>query len=129
MNNVSPRLELQPGLAQVKGDRILLQQVLMNLITNALEAMKEGAPKILTIRSSTKTPDMVTVSVSDSGIGIDDTKKDKVFEPFYTTKHDGLGMGLRICQSIIEEHDGKIWVDNNQGGGATVSFFLKALPQ
>ena len=71
-------------------------------------------------------PGMIIVSVSDSGTGIDEAKKDKLFEPFYTTKKDGLGMGLRICRSIIEEHGGRIWFENNTDKGATFSFSLKA---
>jgi hypothetical protein len=69
---------------------------------------------------------MVIVSVSDSGTGIDEAKKEQVFEPFFSTKKDGLGMGLRICRSIIEEHDGRIWAENNPDGGATFSFSLEA---
>jgi len=126
MHNVSLFLELQPDLAQVRGDRIHLQQVLMNIITNALEAMKGCPSRTLTIRSSMTAPDMVTVSVTDSGTGIVAREEDSVFEPFFTTKPDGLGIGLRICRSIIEEHDGRIWAENNPVGGATFSFSLKA---
>ncbi len=71
-------------------------------------------------------PDMVTVSVSDSGPGIAEERQELVFEPFVTTKKDGLGLGLTICRSIIEEHKGRIWADNNPTGGATFSFSLKA---
>ena len=73
-----------------------------------------------------QSPDMITVSVSDSGTGVDEANKNKVFQPFFTTKKDGMGMGLRICQSIIEEHSGRIWVENNPAGGAIFSFSLKA---
>ena len=73
-----------------------------------------------------QSPDTITVSVSDSGTGIDEAMKNSLFEPFFTTKQDGLGMGLRICRSIIEELGGRIWVENNPGGGATFSFSLKA---
>ena len=69
---------------------------------------------------------MIIVSVSDSGTGIDEARKDKVFAPFFTTKKDGLGMGLHICRSIIGEHDGRIWVENNPDAGATFSFSLRA---
>ncbi len=126
MENILANLYLQPDLLPIRGDRISLQQVLMNLIANAMEAMRESSLKTLTIRSTMQSPDMVTVSISDSGTGIDDAKKDKVFEPFFTTKKDGLGMGLRICRSIIEEHGGRIWVENNPVAGATFSFSLKA---
>jgi two-component system sensor kinase FixL len=71
-------------------------------------------------------PDIVTVSVSDSGTGIDKAKQEAVFRPFFTTKKDGLGFGLSICRSIIEEHGGRIWGENNPTGGATFSFSLKA---
>jgi len=128
MQNVSISLVLQPDLARVKGDRVRLQQVLVNLITNALESMQKKTTKILTIRSKMQAPGEVTVSISDSGIGINAAKKDDVFKPFYTTKKEGLGMGLRICKSIIEEHGGRIWAENNPDAGATFSFSLKTLP-
>ena len=118
-------LDLQPDLAPIGGDRVQLQQVLMNLINNAGEAMRENSSKTLRIRSTMQSPDIVTVSVSDSGRGVDETKKDKFFEPFFTTKEEGLGMGLRICRSIIEEHGGRIWMANNPDAGATFSFSLK----
>jgi PAS domain S-box-containing protein len=117
-------LDLQPDLSPIRGDRIQLQQVLMNLVSNAIENMKQSFPKKLSILSTMQSPDMITVSVSDSGTGVDEANKDKVFQPFFTTKKDGMGMGLRICQSIIEEHSGRIWVENNPAGGATFSFSL-----
>jgi C4-dicarboxylate-specific signal transduction histidine kinase len=125
-DKISLNLELTPDLAKVKGDRVHLQQVLLNLITNALEAIKESSSKILTIRSSLRAPDMVIVSVSDSGPGISDAIKDIVFKPFFTTKKGGLGFGLAICRSIIEEHGGKIWIENNPDKGAKLAFSLKA---
>jgi len=126
LGKASLRLDLKPDLAKVRGDRIRLQQVLLNLVTNALEAMKERPSRILTIRSTMDAPDMVTVNVRDSGTGIDEAKKDAMFKPFFTTKKDGLGFGLAICRSIIEEHGGRIWAENNPSGGATFSFSLKA---
>jgi len=125
INGVSLRLDLQPDLANVKGERVHLQQVLLNLILNALEAMKGKSPRILMIRSRMTESDMVTVSVIDSGKGIDEAKKESMFNPFVTTKKDGLGMGLSICKSIIAEHDGRIEVANNPVSGATFSFSLK----
>jgi len=126
LNNVTLRTELAPAVADVGGDLIHLQQVLLNLLTNALEAMKETPSRILTIRSSMDGRDMVTVSVSDSGPGIPEAKRTLVFEPFVTTKKDGLGLGLAICRSIIEEHKGRIWLEGNPAGGATFLFSLKA---
>lgn len=115
-------LDLQPDLVPIRGDRVRLQQVLMNLINNASEAMRQRSSKTLKIRSTMQSPDMIIVSVSDSGTGIDEAKKDELFEPFFTMKKDGLGMGLRICRSIIEDHGGRIWVENNPDAGATFSF-------
>jgi len=124
--NVLLVMDLQHDLLPIRGDRIRLQQVLMNLINNAIEAMKKSSSKTLTIRSTMQSPDTVNVSISDSGTGIDVAKKDKMFRPFFTTKKDGLGMGLRICRSIIEEeHGGSIWAKNNPVAGATFSFSLK----
>jgi PAS domain S-box-containing protein len=127
IGKVSLRLDLKPNLAKVRGDRVRLQQILLNLITNALEAMKEKPSRILTIRSTMQAPDIVTVSVSDSGTGIDESKMDAVFKPFFSTKKDSLGLGLAVCRSIIEEHGGRIWAENNPPGGTTFSFSLKAL--
>jgi C4-dicarboxylate-specific signal transduction histidine kinase len=124
---VSLLLKLQPDLAQVRGDRVHLEQVLINLTTNALEAMKGCTTKTLTIRSAMSVPDSVTLSVSDSGTGIVVERKESVFEPFITTKKDGLGLGLRVCRSIVEDHGGRIWAENNPEGGATFSFSLDAL--
>jgi PAS domain S-box-containing protein len=126
MNKVTLRLDLKPDLPDISGDRVRLQQVLLNLITNAVESMKETPSRILTIRSASDGPDMVTVSVSDSGPGIAEARRALVFQPFFTTKKDGLGLGLSICRSIIEEHRGRIWEDANPRGGATFSFSLNA---
>lgn len=119
-------LDLQPDLLPVRGVRVHLQQVLMNLINNASEAMRESSSKTLRVRSAMQSPGTIMVSVSDSGKGIDEAKRDKVFESFFTTKMEGLGMGLRICRSIIEQHGGRIWVENNPDKGVTFSFSLKA---
>jgi C4-dicarboxylate-specific signal transduction histidine kinase len=126
INKTSLRLELTNDLPQVIGDRVHLQQVLLNLITNAMEAMQEKPLRILTIRSGFKAPDVVMVSIADSGPGIKEAVKDIVFKPFFTTKKDGLGFGLAVCRSIIEEHGGQIWAENNPDGGATISFSIKA---
>jgi PAS domain S-box-containing protein len=127
-NGVSIRLDLKPDLATVKGDRVHLQQVLLNLITNAVDAMVGTPSKIMTIRSTMEAPDTVMVSVIDSGTGIDAARISDVFKPFHTTKKDGLGLGLAICKSIIEQHDGRIWGEANPAGGAIFSISLKAWP-
>ena len=126
MNNVALHLDLKPDLPNVRGERVNLQQVLLNLVMNALDAMKESPSRILTVRSAMNTPDMVTVSVSDTGPGITEAQRALVFQPFFTTKKEGLGLGLAICRSIIEEHRGWIWEDDNPAGGATFSFSLRA---
>jgi two-component system sensor kinase FixL len=125
LNNVTLELDLRPDLTNIRGDRVRLQQVLLNIMTNALDAMKRGPSRVLTVRSAGTDANTVTVSISDSGTGIPETDQDSVFKPFFTTKRDGLGMGLPICQSIIEEHGGRIWGENNPTGGATFSFSLK----
>jgi C4-dicarboxylate-specific signal transduction histidine kinase len=125
-NHVKLHLDLKLDLPNIPGESVGLQQVLLNLITNAMDAMKETPSRILTIHSAMDTPDTVTVSVSDSGPGIAEARRALVFNPFFTTKEGGLGLGLSICRSIIEEHGGRIWEDDNSSGGATFSFSLKA---
>ncbi len=126
LNNVSLHLELGPDLADVRGDRVRLQQVLLNLVTNALDAMKEAPTRILAIGSTMDGPDTVTVGVGDSGPGIPEARREEIFQPFFTTKKGGLGLGLAICRSIVEEHGGRVWVESGPAGGARFSFSLKA---
>lgn len=128
MNRVSIRLDLKPNLTMVRGDRVHLQQVLLNLISNALDAMANAPSRIMTIRSAEGETGTVIVSVIDSGTGIDAARISDVFKPFHTTKKDGLGLGLAICKSIIEQHDGRIWGEANPAGGAIFSISLKAWP-
>ena len=125
IEKISIVLDLQTDFLPIRADRIHIQQVLLNLINNANEAMSESSTKILKIRTTIQPPDMIIVSISDSGTGIDEAKKDKLFEPFFSMKRDGLGIGLRICRSIVEEHGGRIWVENNPDAGTTFSFSLK----
>jgi two-component system sensor kinase FixL len=125
-NKISLKVDLKPDSPNVRGDRVHLEQVLLNLITNGIDAMKDTPSKILRIRSAMDIQDMVTVSVSDSGPGIVEDRRALLFQPFFTTKNDGLGLGLSICRSIIKEHGGQIWEDINPDGGATFSFSLKA---
>jgi PAS domain S-box-containing protein len=111
-------------LPLVIGDRIQLQQVLLNLILNAADAMKEtsDAPRDLLVATMRENACEVRLSVRDSGAGFDPETAGKLFEPFYTTKNKGMGVGLSISRSIIESHGGRIWAASNNGSGATFSF-------
>jgi PAS domain S-box-containing protein len=119
-------LDLQPDLELVNGDRVSLQQVLINLIANGLQAMREDQSGVLRISSSRQPPELVAVGIRDSGKGINAADKEKIFKPFYSTKKGGIGMGLHICRSILEEHEGRMWFENNPDGGATFYFSLPA---
>ena len=114
-------------LPAVHGDRVLLQQVLLNLITNAIHAMAtRDEPRVLSVRSEPYPEGGVLVSVADTGLGIDPHDLNRVFNPLFTTKPDGMGMGLAICRSIIEAHDGRLWVSPNRPQGAVFQFTLSA---
>ena len=101
---------LADELPEVLGDNVQLQQVVLNLVMNAIEAMQSARSRILRIQTRQSGPGMVRVSVEDTGVGIDPSNANRVFEHLFTTKSQGMGMGLAICQSIIENHDGRIWV-------------------
>jgi C4-dicarboxylate-specific signal transduction histidine kinase len=123
------QVALETGLADdpaAMGDRVQLQQVLVNLIQNAIEAMRDvtNRPRNLIIRSEMQASGDVLVAVCDSGVGIHPEDKRRIFDPFFTTKAQGMGMGLAICQSIIESHGGRLWVSANSDQGATVQFTL-----
>ena len=112
----------------ILADRIQIQQVLLNLISNALQSMvKIKASKKEIIVSYIVENNEVIVSVQDSGKGIDESIKEKLFKPFMSLKKEGMGIGLSICRSIIEDHKGKIWAENIPGGGAKFSFSLKII--
>ena len=119
-------MDLAADVPPVLGDRIQLQQVILNLVMNGIEAMipVTDRPREMLIRSSRYEPDKVLVAVQDSGIGIDSHDLDKIFDTFYTTKSQGLGMGLAISRSIVENHGGKLWAAPNDGPGATFQFTL-----
>jgi signal transduction histidine kinase len=108
----------------VTGDRVQLQQVVVNLIMNAVEAMSglQDRAREIAIRTLYAGGDEVQVSVQDSGIGLDLAGKDKIFDAFYTTKSVGMGMGLAISRSIVEHHGGRLWAVSNAGVGATFVF-------
>jgi C4-dicarboxylate-specific signal transduction histidine kinase len=125
-NAVSDQIRLTEGTLFVEGDRVQLQQVLLNLILNAVEAMVsvEEGPRELSISTERTDENGVLVAVRDSGPGIDAKHLDRVFEAFYTTKSSGLGMGLSICRSIIDAHGGRLWAEANELRGAVFQFTL-----
>jgi PAS domain S-box-containing protein len=125
-NRVQVEEELADRLPLVAGDRVQLQQVILNLLRNAADAMTEvrERPRQLLVRTERESPARVRVTVRDTGNGIDAQSVDRVFEPFYTTKHDGMGIGLSICRSIIERHEGRLWAEPNDGPGATFAFVI-----
>ena len=120
------RTELAGDLPFLLGDRVQLQQVLLNLIINGVEAMSSVAdgPCDLLVYSRLHESNQVLVGVQDSGVGIEPENLKKIFNPFYTTKSDGMGMGLAISRSIVENHGGKLWASPNDGPGATFQFTL-----
>jgi C4-dicarboxylate-specific signal transduction histidine kinase len=126
IRNVSMSLELAPDLPSVLGDRVQLQQVVLNLVLNGLEALRPppADARTLVIRTARDDAASVTVAVQDSGIGIDEADTDRIFQPLYTTKSDGLGMGLAIARTIVDAHGGRLVAANNEQGGATVHFTL-----
>jgi signal transduction histidine kinase len=110
---------------EIKGNRIQLQQVLLNLITNAIDAMAEkDEPRILGVKSENYEGDRVIVSVTDTGPGVRSQDADRIFNPLFTSKQDGMGMGLSICRAIIEAHEGQLWFAPNDPRGAVFQFTL-----
>ena len=125
-HGVELRTELDQSLPALEGDKVQLQQVVLNLVMNAIEAMQSVAPRILSIRSCVSKPNFVHVAVEDTGAGIDPSNSDHIFNPMFTTKERGMGIGLSICRSIIESHDGHIWVTRGNDKGAIFQFELPA---
>ncbi|MDI3286644.1 response regulator [Polyangium sp. 15x6] len=122
------RLDLAPGLPSVRGDGIQLQQVVLNLVVNALDAVADRPPgrRLVVVRTRGDGKDRVVLSVEDSGKGIAPADMERVFEAFYTTKAEGLGVGLAISRSIVEAHGGRLSVENNPGEGVTFRCQLPA---
>ena len=130
-SGVMLRYELADNLPPIVGDRIQLQQVILNLLRNAADAMRsiDDRPRELLIRSEQDQGNQVRLSVKDLGVGFTPKTADKIFEPFYTTKTDGMGIGLSISRSIIEAHRGRLWATSNDGPGATFSFAIPCAPE
>jgi signal transduction histidine kinase len=125
-NRVDLRMDLASDILPVWGDRVQLQQVILNLLMNGVEAMAAitERPRRLSISTRKHDPDKVLVIVRDSGMGIDQESLEKIFDAFYTTKAQGMGMGLAISRSIVEDHGGELWAVTNNGSGATFQFTL-----
>ena len=130
-NRVILRTEFADDLPLAPGDRIQLQQVISNLLRNASEAMSavNDRPRLLQIAIRPHPGRQVCLSVADAGVGLDSERIDRLFEPFYTTKSNGMGIGLSVSRSIIESHQGRLWATPNEGPGATFSFSIPAIPQ
>ena len=129
-NGVALRAQLEGNIPPVLGDRVQLQQVVLNLIMNGIEAMSAvgDRPRELIISTQSGEIDQVHVTVQDSGIGLDPKSMERIFDAFYTTKSEGMGMGLAISRSIVENHDGRLWAVPNDGPGATFQFTLLKHP-
>src|SRR5713226_3263246 len=125
-HQVSLRLELKPAVPMILGDRVQLQQVIINLVMNGIEAMQSvtDRPRELVIRSRQDETQQVLVSVTDCGVGISAEDADQLFNAFFTTKSGGLGMGLSICRSIVEAHGGRLWATATVPHGAMFQFTL-----
>jgi signal transduction histidine kinase len=123
--NISVQTQLAGDLPPVVGDRVQLQQVVMNLIVNGFEAMKDDdGIREMVIRSQRAGSEQILVSVSDTGIGIPPQLAAQIFDPFFTTKPHGTGMGLRVSRSIVQSHGGSLWFTGVPGRGATFQFTL-----
>ena len=118
------KIELNNQLVPVHANHIQLQQVILNLVMNAIDAMRSLQPRVLSVKSELNGRDSVHVSIEDTGIGIGRADVDKLFEPLFTTKEHGMGMGLSICRSIIEHHGGRIWASPGVSRGAILQFEL-----
>ena len=123
-HGIDVQVTLDAACDSVFVDRIQIQQVLFNLIRNAIEAMMDSAERSLTISNSCEPEDFVTVCVQDTGMGISDTVASQLFQPFVTSKNTGMGIGLSICRTIVEAHGGRIWFEAASGGGTLFRFTL-----
>ena len=105
-------------------DKVQVQQVIVNLVRNAIEAMAEAPRRELIVSTAALTDDVVEIAIADSGPGLADEIKAKLFQPFASTKENGMGVGLSLCRTIIEDHGGQIWAEDAAGGGVVFRFTL-----
>jgi two-component system sensor kinase FixL len=125
LQNVRMSVEVRDGVPLSRGDRVQLQQVVLNILLNAFDAVKTrpDGERVVTVCIRRQSEAMNLISVCDCGSGLDPDQLERIFKPFFTTKREGLGMGLSICRSIIEGHGGSLWAENNDSGiGATFYF-------
>jgi len=122
IENVSMSKQLAKDLPPVAGERIQLQQVFINLFMNAIDAMKESKVKAMLVSTAQQDADTIMICTNDTGRGFDDKEKASLFKPFFTTKKEGMGMGLSVTRTIVKSHGGDICADNNKAAGA--SFFI-----
>jgi two-component system sensor kinase FixL len=122
--SIRTRMQFDPKADLVLADRVQIQQVMINLLRNAIDAMRGAARTELNVAVTAGEDGFTLVSVSDTGSGLSEEVREHLFQPFMTTKKEGMGVGLSICRTIVEAHGGSIWAENNEGGGATFAFTL-----
>jgi signal transduction histidine kinase len=123
-HSIECQMDLNEQLPPVMGNEVQLQQVILNLVMNAIESMKSAEPRALSIKSESNGHSSVRIAIEDTGSGIDPSNRERIFKPLFTTKARGMGMGLAICQSIIDSHDGRIWVSAGTSRGSIFQFEL-----
>ena len=123
-HQIELKMELNDQLPSVLANHIQLQQVILNLVVNAIDAMRSVHPRVLSVKSKLTGLNSVHVSIEDTGIGIGLADVNRIFEPLFTTKKHGMGMGLSICHSIIEHHGGRIWASPGASRGTILQFEL-----
>jgi two-component system sensor kinase FixL len=119
--------DIDPGVGEVLVDRVQIQQVVLNLMRNGVEAMAESARRDLTVAARPAPDDMVLVSISDTGSGLSPDIAGQLFQPFVTTKQNGMGVGLSISRTIVEAHGGRIWAEGEPGTGTRFNFTVRAV--
>ena len=124
---VRVRFQFEPAADLVLADKVQIQQVLLNLMRNAIEAMETSDRRELVVGIATTKESLVTISVADTGAGIAPEMTSQLFQPFVTTKRHGMGVGLSISRTIVEAHGGQIWADANPGGGTVFRFTLRGV--
>ena len=129
VKDIHVRFELDANADLVLADKVQIQQVLLNLMRNGIEAMANSARRELSVTSARTVNDMVEVRVADTGSGIAADVAENLFQPFFTTKPQGMGVGLSICRTIVEAHGGTISAERNPGGGTVFRFTIEAKAQ